>query len=110
MTQQLIVATTAAAQCTAFDINIDKPVTPAEFAQGNYPQGSTFRITGGTLGADEYVTLEYKDGTNYRAANVDGNDGKILDEDNAVRTVYGRMTDIRLNKSATSSALGVEVV
>jgi hypothetical protein len=66
-------------------------------------------VTGGALGAGEYVKLQYHDGTDWRDANIGGNDGKILDENNAVVTVYGRMTSIRLSKSLTSSALGVEV-
>jgi len=106
----LITATTAAAQSAAIDINIDRPVTPAAFNQGNYPQGSTFRVTGGALGTDEYVKLRYHDGDAWRDANVAGDDGKILDENNAVKTVYGRMTDVRVEKSVTSNALGVEVV
>jgi hypothetical protein len=106
----LITPQTAAAQSDSLDINIDKHVTPAAFAQGNYPQGSTFRITGGALAAGEYVTLEYADGANWRTANIEGNEGKILDEDNACATIYGRMTNIRLNKSVTASELGVEVV
>lgn len=111
MAKTLITATTAAAQSDSIDINIDnKPVTPAAFAQGNYPQGSTFRVTGGALGAGEYVKLQYNDGTDWRDANIEGNAGKILDEDNAVATIYGRMTGIRVSKSATSAALGVEAV
>lgn len=111
MAKQLITPQTAAAQSDSLDINIDhKPVTPAAFDQGNYPQGTTFRVTGGALGTGEYVKLQYNDGTDWRDANIEGNEGKILDVDNAVATIYGRMTDIRLSKSATSSALGVEVV
>lgn len=111
MAKTLITNQTAAAQSDSIDINIDhKPVTPAAFDQGNYPQGTTFRVTGGALGSGEYVTLQYHDGTDWRDANIGGNDGKILDADNAVRTIYGRMTSIRVNKSATASALGVEVV
>jgi hypothetical protein len=110
MAKTLITPQTAAAQSDSLDINIDnKPVTPAAFAQGNYPQGTTFRVTGGALGAGEYVKLQYNDGTDWRDATIEGNDAKILDEDNACATIYGRMTDVRVNKSATSSALGVEV-
>lgn len=62
MAKTLITPQTAAAQSDSLDINIDnKPVTPAAFAQGNYPQGTTFRVTGGALGAGEYVTLKYAD-------------------------------------------------
>jgi hypothetical protein len=111
MAKQLITNQTAAAQSGSIDINIDnKPVTPAAFDQGNYPQGTTFRVTGGALGAGEYVTLQYHDGTGWRDATIEGNDAKILDEDNAVATIYGRMTDIRVSKSVTSAALGVEAV
>ena len=106
----LITATTAAAQSAAIDINTTRPVTPAAFDQGNYPVGTTFRVTGGALGTDEYVKLQYNDGTDWRDANIGGDDGKILDENNAVKTVYGRMTDVRVNKSVTANALGVEVV
>lgn len=110
MAKQLIINQTAAAQSGSIDINIDnKPVTPAAFDQGNYPQGTTFRVTGGALGAGEYVTLEYADGANWRTATIEGNSGKILDEDNACATIYGRMTGIRVNKSLTASELGVEV-
>jgi hypothetical protein len=106
-----ITAQTAAAQSASFDINLDnKSLTEASISAGNYPLGMTFRVIGGALGAGEYVKLQYHDGTDWRDANIGGNDGKILDADNAVRTIYGRMTSIRVNKSVTSSALGVEVV
>jgi hypothetical protein len=110
MAKTLITNQTAAAQSDSIDINIDnKPVTPAAFAQGNYPQGTTFRVTGGALGSGEYVKLQYHDGAGWRDATIEGNAGKILDEDNAVATIYGRMTDIRVSKSLTASAIGVEV-
>jgi hypothetical protein len=96
---------TDAAVSSTFSIATDFQNVPA-----NNRLSATFRVTGGALGASEYVKLQYHDGTDWRDANVDGNDGKILDEDNAVHTIYGRMTSIRLSKSATSAALGVEVV
>jgi hypothetical protein len=71
---------------------------------------STFRVIGGVLGSGEFVQLQYFDGTAYRVANSAGDAGKILDENNAVRTVYGRMTDIRVAKSVTAAEIGVEVV
>jgi hypothetical protein len=52
MAKTLITNQTAAAQSGSIDINIDnKPVTPAAFDQGNYPQGTTFRVTGGVVGS-----------------------------------------------------------
>lgn len=106
----IIAPQTAAAQSDRFDIDTTRPVTPAAFEQGNFPLGTTFRITGGALGAGEYVVMEYLDGTDWRVANQEGDAGKVLDENNAIHTVYGRMTGMRLNKSGTASALGVEAV
>ena len=106
----LITPQTAAANSEAIDINLQKPVTQTGFDNGNYTLGATFRVTGGALGAGEYVKLRYSDGTNWIDAQMGGNDGKILDEDNAVRTIYGRMTDVRVSKSVTAAARGVEVV
>ena len=106
----LITAQTGAANSATIDINLQKPVTQTGFDNGNYTTGATFRVTGGALGAGEYVKLQYSDGTNWIDAEVDGDDAKILDEDNAIRTVYGRMTSVRVSKSATSAARGVEVV
>ena len=105
----LIINTTAGASSTAFNINTFVQ-GDAEFAGKNYPLHTTFRITGGVLGAAEYVLLEYKDETNWRVANIDGNEGKLLDSDNSVATIYGRMINARLSKTATATALGVEVV
>lgn len=75
-----------------------------------YPKDSTFRVIGGVLGAGEYVKLQYHDGSAWRDANIEGNDGKILDENNAVRTIYGRMLRIRVSKSVTAADIGVEVL
>lgn len=75
-----------------------------------FDQKATFRVTGGLLGTDEYVKLQYYDGTNWINAEMGGNEGNILDEDNSVRTVYGRMTNVRVSKSATAAARGVEVI
>jgi hypothetical protein len=96
---------TDAADSDTFSINSDN-----YGGTSPYRQGTTFRVTGGALGSGEYVKLQYSDGTNWIDANIEGNDGKILDEDNAVRTIYGRMTAIRVSKSITASAKGVEVV
>jgi hypothetical protein len=109
MAKTLITPQTIAATSDSIDINTTRPVTPAAFDQGNHPLGVTFRVIGGALGTDEYVKLQYHDGTGWRDATIEGNEGKILDEDNACATIYGRMTDIRVNKSLTSSAIGVEV-
>jgi len=106
----LITPQTGAANSEAIDINLQKPVTQTGFDNGNYTTGCTFRVTGGALGSEEYVKLQYNDGTNWIDAEVDGDDAKILDEDNAVKTVYGRMTSVRVSKSVTSAARGVEVV
>lgn len=106
----VIEAQTDAAQSERLDINTSRPVTNAAFDDGNFPLNTTFRVTGGALGAGEYVVLKYNDGTDWRTANQEGDDGKILDENNAIHTVYGRMTYCRLEKSATSAALGVEAV
>ena len=75
-----------------------------------YDQESTFRITGGTLGAGEYVKLQYYDGTAWRDAVVNANEGKILDSDNSVCTVSGRIINMRVSKSVTAADIGVEVV
>jgi hypothetical protein len=72
--------------------------------------GATLRVTGGALGAGEYVKLQYTDGTNWIDAEVEGDEGKVLDADNSIRTIYGRMTNVRLSKSETVAARGVEVV
>jgi hypothetical protein len=104
----LIAAQTGATQSNTIHINAERP-SPVSEKQGSFPGGTTFRVTGGALGAGEYVKLQYHDGTGWRDATIEGNDAKILDENNAVVTVYGRMTSIRLSKSLTSSAIGVEV-
>ena len=75
-----------------------------------YDTGATFRIIGAGLGAGEYVKLQYHDGTAWRDAEVNGNEAKILDEDNSVCTVYGRMIDMRVSKSVTATDIGLEVV
>jgi hypothetical protein len=95
---------TDAAVSSTFSIATDFQNVPA-----NNRLQATFRVIGGALGTDEYVKLQYNDGTSWLDVNIEGNDGKILDENNAVVTVYGRMTSIRLSKSLTSSAIGVEV-
>jgi hypothetical protein len=105
----LIAAQTGATQSNTIHINAERP-SPVSEKQGSFPGGTTFRVTGGALGAGEYVKLQYHDGTGWRDATIEGNDAKILDEDNAVVTIYGRMTDIRVSKSVTSAALGVEAV
>lgn len=105
MAKQLISNQTDAANSAK--INIAQKISGTD---PRYAFNSTFRITGGTLGVGEYVKLQYHDGTAYRDAIMNGNEGKILDEDNAVVTIYGIMTDMRLSKSITASALGVEVV
>jgi hypothetical protein len=104
----LIAAQTGAAQSNTIHINAERP-SPVSEKQGSFPGGTTFRVIGGVLGAGEYVKLQYHDGAGWRDATIEGNAGKILDEDNAVATIYGRMTDIRVNKSLTASELGVEV-
>jgi hypothetical protein len=95
---------TDAAVSSTFSIATDYQNVPA-----NNRLQATFRVIGGALGTDEYVKLQYHDGTGWRDATIEGNEGKILDEDNAVATIYGRMTDIRVSKSLTASAIGVEV-
>jgi len=102
---QLITAQTDTA--TSAKINI---VNHRSGTGTRYDLSSTFRVTGGALGTGEYVKLQYYDGTSWLDANIDGNDAKILDEDNAISTVFGRMIDVRVSKSETSAALGVEVV
>jgi hypothetical protein len=106
----LIEAKTGAATSDTIDINMERKGTAGSIAAGNHPVGSTFRVTGGALGSGEYVKLQYSDGTNWIDANIAGDDGKILDEDNSVRAIYGRMTNVRLSKSETAAARGVEVV
>jgi hypothetical protein len=101
----VIATQTDAAVSETFSIATDYENVPA-----NRRLPATFRVIGGRLGADEYVKLQYYDGIDWRDAEMGGNEGKILDENNAVRTVYGRMVNCRLSKSVTSSALGVEVV
>jgi hypothetical protein len=95
---------TDAAVSSTFSIATDYQNVPA-----NNRLQATFRVTGGALGTGEYVKLQYHDGTEWRDANIEGNEGKILDVDNAVATIYGRMTNIRVEKSVTANALGVEV-
>jgi hypothetical protein len=106
----LITAQTDAATSGTIDINVQKPVSGPAFDQGQYTLGATFRVTGGALGAGETVTLQYHDGSDWRDAVINANAGVILDASNSVRTLYGRMTDIRVSKSATAAARGVEVV
>lgn len=101
----LITAQTGAANSDKFSIN-----SGLFNSWSPFHQTATIRVTGGTLGTDEYVKLQYSDGTNWIDAETDGNDGKILDADNAVKTVYGRLDDVRVQKSATASARGVEVI
>lgn len=108
MAKTLIAAQTAAAQSDTINVNVVKMGTLTGIHGTDLPVGTTLQITGGTLGAGEYVKLRYHDGTDWRDANMDGNDGKVLDENNAVYTVYGRMESVRLEKSITASALGVE--
>jgi len=72
-------------------------------------------VTGDELAGSEYVVLEYLDSENddndtYILAATNGNAGKILDADNAVATIFGRMTNIRVRKSVTAASVGVEVV
>jgi hypothetical protein len=100
ITQQLAAANSASINVSSIRFGISKL----------FDQKATFRVTGGLLGVGEYVTLEYYDGTNWIVAEMSGNDGKILDENNSVRTVYGRMTNVRVSKSVTAAARGVEVV
>ncbi len=106
----LLAAQTGAATSDAIDINTQKTVTEAAFEQGNYTTGTTFRVTGGELGSGEYVTLNYGTVGSPIPVNIDGNAGKILDEDNTVCTIYGRLTGVFVTKSITASARGVEVV
>jgi hypothetical protein len=75
-----------------------------------YGLNSTFRLIGGALGAGEYVQLQYHDGVSWRVANINANQGKILDSDNSICTVYGNMKNMRIYKSITASDIGVEVV
>ena len=106
----LLTPQTAAATSSAIDINVQKPVTDAAFAQGNYTTGTTFRVTGSKLGSGEYVTLNYGTPANPILVNEGGDEGKKLDEDNTVCTVYGRLTGVFVTKSVTASDVGVEVV
>jgi len=106
----LLTPQTAAATSAAIDINVQKPVTDAAFAQGNYTTGTTFRVTGAKLGSGEYVTLNYNTPANPILVNEGGDEGKKLDEDNTVCTVYGRLTGVFVTKSVTASDVGVEVV
>jgi hypothetical protein len=96
---------TDAADSDTFSINSDN-----YGGTSSYRQGATFRVTGGVLGSGEYVKLQYTDGTNWIDAEVEGDEGKVLDADNSIRTIYGRMTNVRLSKSETVAARGVEVV
>ena len=77
--------------------------------QERYDQYSTFRVIG-ILGTDEYVKLQYYDGTTWRDAVINANEAKILDEDNSVCSVYGRMSDMRVSKSITTTNVGVEII
>ena len=106
----LLTPQTAAATSSAIDINVQKPVTDAAFAQGNYTTGTTFRLTGAKLGSGEYVELWYTTLSNPILVNEEGDEGKKLDEDNTVCTVYGRLTGVFVTKSVTASDVGVEVV
>lgn len=106
---ELISPTLAAAQSTAIDVHMKRKGTAGSAASGDFPMGSTFRVTGGALAAGEYVKLQYNDGTDWRDATIGGTPN-ILDDDNAVATVYGRMTGVRVSKSITAAAIGVEVV
>ena len=106
----LITPRTAAATSAAIDINIQRPIHKAVFDQGNFTIGTTFRVTGNELGSGEYVTLNYGTTANPIPANIEGNAGKILDENNTVCTIYGRLTGVFVSKSITDESVGVEVV
>jgi len=75
-----------------------------------YDLTTTFRVIGGVLADAETIKLQYFDGDAWRDANVNGNAGVILDKDNSVKTIYGKMLDIRLTKSITAADIGVEIV
>jgi len=106
----LIEAATEAAVSDTINLTLEYWGASRAIEERYFPLHATFRVTGGALGTDEYVKLQYSDGTNWIDAEVAGDNGKILDENNAVRTIYGRMTNVRVSKSATSAARGVEVV
>jgi hypothetical protein len=110
MAKTLITPQTGAATSDAIDINVQRPVTQAGFDNGNFTTGTTFRVTGATLGAGEYVTLNYGTTASPIPVNEEGDNGKKLDENNTVCTIYGRLTGVFVTKSVTASAVGVEVV
>jgi hypothetical protein len=101
----LIEKTTAAANSERISIARTRPGKSPR-----HEKNSTIRIIGNDLGADEYVKLQYYDGSTWKDAKINGNDSIILDEDNNVCTIYGRMVDMRVSKSETASATGVEIV
>jgi len=106
----LIAATASAATSAEINFTLEYWGSDTVVEEGYFPLDATFRVTGGELGAGEYVKLQYSDGTNWIDAETAGNEGKILDSDNSVRTLYGRMPSVRVSKSITASARGVEVV
>jgi len=106
----LIEKTTEAAVSETISFVLDSPATERAINEGYFPKESTVCVTGGSLGAEEYVKLEYNDGESWVTLNVSGDEGKILDTDNSARTIYGRLVNVRLSKSETSSARGVMVV
>lgn len=74
----------------------------------------------GQLGVGEYILLEYYDGYEWQPANMYGNEGKILDENNAVKSLYGNISsfpkssdyykaNLRVTKSITATPVGVGV-
>ena len=73
-------------------------------------QEVTLGLVGGTLGDDEFVKLQYYDGDTWRDAITNGNAGVILDKDNTICTLYGRMINVRISKSVTVGAIGVRII
>jgi hypothetical protein len=74
----------------------------------------------GILGEGEYILLEYFDGYDWQVANMFGNEGKILDVNNAVKSIYASLStfskssdyyksNLRVTKSVTSTPVGVGV-
>lgn len=86
------------------------PDPSGSYAHKRFPLATTFCVKG-LLAAGEYVRIDYFDGEDWRPMNIDGNEGIILDENNAVYTVYGAITNCRLYKPATvGNAIGVGVL
>jgi len=74
----------------------------------------------GTLGSSETITLQYWDGYAWRNANISGNNGVILDANNAVKSLYNNLStfskanskyksNLKLVKTTTAIAVGVGI-